>query len=238
MNLQELLDELRANILRDVSDAIGSANDKLWTDETLVRYIDEGYRRFARRTLLLRDASTPDYTEITLRANVDTYPLHTGVLAVLTARLRNRDYDLKKTTHDSLVGAVTNTDMALVEGSAPYAQEPRWFNMDEETRTLRVFPNVGEQFDKVVLKLRVARLPKEHLTADNLSAELEVEEDYHLDLLEWAAYRALRNHDVDVENMGKANAHKKRFEEAVAEAIADSTRTRFAPVEFVLNSRW
>ena len=238
MNLRGLLDELRTNILRDVSDAVGPVNDKLWSDETLVRYIDEAYRRFARRTLLIRDSTTPEYTQITLATGVDTYTVHPDVLAVVTARLAGRAYDLKKTTHDSLVGAVNNIDMALVSGVAAPAQEPRWFNMDEESHTLRVYPTVGEQYDGVVVHLRVARMPKDRLTPDNLDLVPEISEDYHLDILEWAAYRALRNHDVDVENIGKATSHKNRFAEAVEEAKEESRRKRFAPVEFVCNSRW
>lgn len=238
MNLQELLDELRGNILRDVSDALDTSSDKLWTDATLVRYINEGYRRFCRRTLLIRDASTPAVTQITLSTGVDRYPLHKDVLAVLTARIAGKAYDLHKTTHDSLVGALTNSDTALVTGTAPAPQEPKWFSMDEESRILRVYPNVGADYNGVKVQLRVARMPKANLTIDSLDAELEVDEDYHLDILEWAAYRALRNHDVDVENMGKATSHKNRFNEAVAEAESDSRRSRFAPVEFVFNSGW
>ena len=238
MNLQELLDELRGNILRDVSDALGGATDKLWTDETLVRYINDGYRRFCRRTLLIRDASTPDVTQLTMALGVDRYPLHKDVLAVLTARIVGKEYDLHKTTHDSLAGAVTNSDRAIVTIITPPNQEPRWFAMDEENRVLRLSPNVGADFDGKIIQMRVARMPKAALTVDDLGAELEVDEDYHLDILEWAAYRALRNHDTDVENIGKATSHKNRFNEAVEEAIKDSRRSMFAPVEFVINARW
>lgn len=238
MNLQELLDELRGNMLRDVSDALGDAADKLWTDATLVRYINDGYRRFCRRTLFIRDASTDGVTQVTLEVGVDRYQLHKDVLAVLTARLEGKEYDLRKTTHDSLAGSVTNSDRAIVTSITPANQEPRWFAMDEENRILRVSPNVGADFDGKIIQMRVARMPAADLTVDNLDAELEVDADYHLDILEWAAYRALRNHDTDVENIGKATSHKNRFNEAVAEAEKDSRRSMFAPVQFVFNSRW
>ena len=238
MNLQELLDELRGNILRDTSDAIGVADDKLWSDETLVRYINDGYRRFARRSLLIRDATTEELTRITLQAGVDRYPLHKDVLAVLSAKLENRAYNLHKTSHDTLAGSPLNSTRSLVSGTPLPPQEPRWFNMDEENRILRLTPAPSEEFDGVVLMLRVARMPLAALSINDLGAELEIDEDYHLDILEWAAYRALRNHDVDVENIGKANSHKNRFEEALADAVEDSRRSLFAPVEFVFNSRW
>ncbi len=238
MNTQELLDELRGNILRDVSDSLSAASDKLWTDDTLVRYIDDGYRRFCRRTLLIRDASTPEVTQITLVAGRDRYPLHEDVLSVLTARIDGREYDLKKTAHDSLAGSADNTAGTAISFDTPPAQEPRWFAVDEESKSLRVYPNVGADFAGKKLKLRVARMPASHLSVDALDAELEVNADYHLDILEWAAYRALRNHDTDVENIGKATSHKNRFNEAIEEAIKDSRRSMFAPVEFVINARW
>lgn len=238
MNLQELLDELRGNMLRDVSDALDTSSDKLWSDDTLVRYINDGYRRFCRRTLLIRDSSTPSFTQLTLGEGVSFYPVHASVLAVLTARIVGKDYDLHKTTHDSLAGAATNSDRALINGQYGQPGEPRWYTLDEENRVLRLSPNVSAEYDKAVVQMRVARMPKANLTVDDLNAELEVAEDYHLDILEWAAYRALRNHDVDVENIGKANSHKNRFEEVVKEAIEESRRSMFAPVEFVFNSRW
>lgn len=238
MNLQELLEELRTNMLRDVSDAVGSQSDKLWTDETLIRYINEGYRKFCKQTMLIRDGATPRYTRVSLVKGEDRYPVHKDVLAVITAKIDGKAYDLHKTTHDSLVGAVSNSFPASAVGLTPAGQEPRWFVMDEETRILRVFPTVGEEFDGKLLLLRVSRMPSAVLSVNDLSTILEVDEDYHLDILEWAAYRALRNHDVDVENIGKATSHKNRFNEAIAEAIKDSQRVRFAPTEFVFNSRW
>jgi hypothetical protein len=238
MNLQELLDELRGNMLRDVSDALDTSSDKLWSDDTLVRYINDGYRRFCRRTLLIRDSSSPEFTQLTLAEGVDSYPLHKSVLAVITARIVGKDYDLHKTTHDSLAGAATNSDRALINGQYGQPGEPRWFSLDEEAKIFRVSPLVGPEYAGKLVTMRVARMPKANLTIDDLGAELEVDEDYHLDILEWAAYRALRNHDVDVENIGKANSHKNRFDAVVEEAIDDSRRSMFAPVEFVFNSRW
>lgn len=48
MLLQEWLEELRENVLRDVSDVLGSSSVELWSDATLVRYLDEGYKKFSR----------------------------------------------------------------------------------------------------------------------------------------------------------------------------------------------
>jgi hypothetical protein len=48
MELSDLLDELRNNILYDRSDSVSGDPDQLWSDATLVRYINEAQRRFAK----------------------------------------------------------------------------------------------------------------------------------------------------------------------------------------------
>ena len=51
MNLGDLLEELRENILHDRSDRIAGDTDQLWSDRTLVRYINEAERKMAREAL-------------------------------------------------------------------------------------------------------------------------------------------------------------------------------------------
>jgi len=94
MNLEALLGELRENVLRDDAELASGPNDFLWSDETLVRYINEAQRKFARKTLLLRDASTPEVAQVTLRAGVSSYVLHDRVLAVVSAKYDTDSVDL------------------------------------------------------------------------------------------------------------------------------------------------
>jgi hypothetical protein len=73
MKLGDLLSELRLNILNDRSDRIDGDSDYLWTDETLVRYINEAQRRFACRSLVIRDATTPEVVDVVLETGVTEY---------------------------------------------------------------------------------------------------------------------------------------------------------------------
>lgn len=60
MILQEMLGELRGPLLRDVSGALSTdEEDLLWSDEVLVRYINDGYQRFCERSMILEDATSP-----------------------------------------------------------------------------------------------------------------------------------------------------------------------------------
>ena len=99
MKLSELLDELRDGILHDVSNQIAGASDYLWTDARLVRYINEAQRRFARLSLTIRDATTPEVCNVVLRAGQSQYDLHPSVLAVISARKDGDNADLVRAGH-------------------------------------------------------------------------------------------------------------------------------------------
>jgi len=237
VKLEELLDELRRNLLRDVSDAVSvDQADLLWTDLSLVRYINEGYFRFCRRTHYLRDASTPEVCEVVLEEGVSEYPLHESVLKVLTA------------SYGNLTLSVTSADEMLNVGDDSVGMQARMANNehrsvsavvpDFDRGTLKVVGTPGARDDGKTIYLRVSRLPLERLALDEPEREPEIPEHLQLDILEWAAFRALRNHDHDGENMRKASAHKTQFNEAV-EYLLDEARDRhFVPAKFAASWRW
>lgn len=244
MTLEELLDELRSNVLRDASGLISGPTDQLWTDDTFVRYLNDAQRRFARRTLCLRDGTTPACTVVTLQTGVTDYSLHETVLAVLSARNEDEEGDLPRASHFALHGS-TQPDTEPY-GTYPVAYGPspglpRAWDTDEmvdsNTQNTQVVhlkvwpaPSIAENGKRVFI--RVCRLPLVPLDVNVTTAEPEIPEDYHLDLLEWVAYRALRNWDVDGEDRKKAEGHKTRFEEAMAEAKQELKRKLFAPMQW------
>lgn len=220
MTLQDLLDELQGNVLRDVSDAIAGESDALWTQDTLVRYLQDGYVRFARHTLLLRESDDAKLTEVTLKEGVSTYSLDARVVGVTSAKLAGRRA-MDATTTDKIEAQID-----------PQLGEPTQYTLDGSIGTIRFDPVPSADWAGRVVKLRVARLPKSKLSIDALDNELELPEEFHLDLVEWAAYRALRNHDADAENLTKAERHKARFLEAVEEGKDYARTLRFTPMQF------
>lgn len=245
MNLAELLEELRSNVLRDSSGLISGPSDLLWTDETLVKYLNDGQRRFARRTLCLRDGNTPDCCEVTLNEGVINYTLHRSVLAVLSARNEDQTFFIPR-------GGQTATMGSMQPETEPYGSWstavptapglPRIWTTDEQieagdTNNLQVIhmtvypaPSAAEEGKRVFL--RVARLPLVNFDVSDLTREPEIPEDYHLDLLEWVAYRAKRNWDVDGEDKKSADNHKARFEQCIAEALQEAKRKVFVPAQW------
>lgn len=224
MTLRDLLDELRNNILRDTSTALTSPDDDaLWSDATLVRYIRDAEDKFAAQTLCLRDATTPALTRVTLVAGQDSYQLDRRVLAVYA--VNHGDLHLGRSSYASRFGGNGDLAPAFARTEPGDVGRPHLYYTDRESAALGVYPTPDAAASTTPLVLQVARLPLNPLSASNLDAEPEIPVDYHLDLLEWAAWRALRNHDKDVDGdpanlsivMARNNAHKKRFEDAVAE---------------------
>lgn len=240
MNLEALLNELRVNILRDDTELASGPNDQLWTDETLVRYINDAQQRFARKTLSLRDASTPEVVEVALAAGVSSYALHESVLAVVSARYNEDTADLHRIGR-SLIATLPVADPPWWDPSTVATMTPgppKAFATDEtldvETTgavTLTVYPTPSADEDGLLVRMRVARLPLESFTIDTLTAECELVEGYQLDMLEWAAFRALRNSDIDGHS-DNAKAHEKRFDDAVDEVLKDVRRKMRAPIRF------
>lgn len=238
MTLEELLDELRTNVLRDTSTAVtASEADNLWTDATLVRYINEGYFQFARRTQLLRDDATPAVTQLTLVQDVGRYKLDRRVLSVQSVHLSDGT-PLIKSTHPTLFFEPANVARATTGVPNWQPGRPSLYTVDTAMRILRIRGTPSAAMVGEVLQMRVTRLPLEPLCIDDLQGEPEIPGDYQLDMLEWAAFRALRNHDTDGENLRKASAHKTRFMQAVEEVLTDNRRQMFTPIQFQPNAHW
>lgn len=237
MTLDDQLHELRFNILRDRSDIIAGDTDSLWSDETLIRYIGDAERRFARQTLILRDSTTPEITQVRLRKHVRTYALHPSVLSVLSGRYEGVDYDLQRSGHAMLVRPPSNSYLSFdpildykIRPGAPlayYTDETLVFGRANRV-SFSVYPAPGEHEDGKFCYLRTIRSTTTCYDKDHLTAESELPEDYQLDVLEWAAYRAQRTFDGDAGAPTSADQHKAAFDESVVNAIKEMKNKTFA----------
>jgi hypothetical protein len=241
MILSDQLDELRTNILRDSSDLTDGAVDHLWSDDTLIRYIADGERRFARQTLLIRDSTTPAVTQVSLVAGQQDYPLHTSVLGVLSAHFDTDSFDLQRSGH-ALVLQFTPPEFLTYDPNAAYTippGRPIAFFTDETAVyatkgrvTFSMYPIPGPDEAGKTVYLRTIRLPITTYTVDSLDRDSELPEDFALDVLEWAAYRALRNFDADAGDTDRAKKHKDAFDEAILLAVKETKRKMFANTTF------
>ena len=246
MTLGDLLCELRGNMLRDKSDLVSGADDRLWNDETLVRYIDEAQRRLARRALVIRDSSS-SVTQFTTVVNAASYPLDPAIRAVLSVRMTGDHQDLPRAGHDAFNAYHTPDplffDAAMLDNMPP-GKALAW-GTDEsiladttgsfQAINLTVYPVIASPYDGIVGQLRVIRLPLVRLDTSNLDAVPEVPEDHHLDMLDWAAYLALRGVDTDVAGAGapqRAAEFRASFEQHCIDARKDVMRKLFTPQQW------
>lgn len=246
MKVRELLRILREDMLHDHSARVPDASDddRLWSDATLVRYIDEAQRRFARRSLILRDATTPEATRLKLVAGQAHYKLHQSVLAVVSAKFANDVGDLTRAGHSMFSTAIA-PDMRVFDpayfSSLPDAK-PIVYTTDEEIArdddgfmvapTMRLYPTPSAAFDNAEVRLRVVRLPLDRLSPTLLDMEPEVPEDYQIDMLDWAAYLALRIVDLDQEAPARAEKFAASFEAHVKAARQELMRKVFTPTHW------
>lgn len=235
MNVAEALDELRNNILRDASDIVSGASDQLWSDDTLVRYIDTAYTKFARRSLTLKDKTTAEVTQIVLQNGVTDYALHESILSVESGIFDTDAFNLRRGGNDAFNNILpTDTiffDVNMAGTLSP--GRPVAFSTDEANETLRVYPTPDATVDGKVIRLRVARLPLDTLSVDALDYEFEFPKEWHLGMLDYAAYLALRNRDVDAEAKDSADRRNASFEKLIEEAKQETRRKMFAPAQWL-----
>lgn len=239
MKLSDLLDDLRNNILNDRGTSTG-ADDKLWSDTTLVRYINEAQRRFAKRSFVIRDSRTPEVVNVTVRSGVTEYDLHPSIIAVLSAKITNATTDLIRVGH-TVLGQYTTQNAIIYPSSFEQASPaaPMAFATDETlveddegtiaTVSMRLFPTPRAEDDGTVIKLRVIRMPLDELVVTNQSAVPEVPADHHLEMLDWAAYLALRIVDDDAGNPKRSQEFASSFEAHVVEARKLILNKLYAP---------
>ncbi len=242
MILSDLLQELREGILNDRSARVSGSSDYLWTDATLIRYINEAQRRFAVRGLVLRDGSTDEVTRIEMVEDQDTYPLHPAVLAVISAKVEDQQADLTRVGHSvlSMYRPPSEAWFDPTYFSSVPAGPTLAYLTDEELSaddsdslsnvTLRVFPPPAAAQDGQVLRLRVVRKPIETLRVGGLNASPEIPEDHHIEMLDWAAYLALRIVDDDAGSPKRATEFASSFEAHVQSARTSAMRKLFAPI--------
>ena len=251
MKLCDLLDELRNGILHDVTNQVaGSINtDQLWSDERLVRYINEAQRRFARLGLILRDGTTPSCTQFKTTAVDDnegnwSTELDPSVIAVLSCRMIGDTADLARAGH-SAFDTYREPDTYFFDPSSLSTippGKPVAYDTDETLSlsddgqlsvvTLRLYPAPSTPYVGVTGQLRVIRMPLEHLTIKNLNAEPEIPTSLHIDMLDWAAYLALRKVDIDASMPERAQEFRQSFEAHVEEARREMQKKLFTPMQW------
>jgi hypothetical protein len=239
MRLGDLLRELRANILHDRSDQVAGASDYYWSDETLVRYIDEAQRRFARRSRVLRDSRTAQCCQIVTIAHQEDYPLDPSVISVISIKMHGDHADLARAGHSNFNTYHTPDNyyfnpsyLSTLPPGKALAYDTDETLLDDgfgstSAMNLRLFPKISTAFAGITGYMRVIRMPLMRLTLENLDAIPEIPEDHHLNMLDWAGYLALRSPDLDIagdDGLSRAKGLAASFEQHCIDAKIEMER--------------
>jgi hypothetical protein len=245
MNVQELLQCLREDILHDESDQpVGSVtSDYLWSDNTLIRYINEAQTKFAMLTQCLRDGTTPDVTSVPLIPGQREYQLHWSIISVISCKRQGDRVDLAKAGHaafstyhmpDAYFFDPGSLDELPPGKVVAYDTDEYVLPNDEgswQTMNLRVYPKPAVPYI-TPLRLRVIRMPIYKLTLSNLDAVPEIPSVFHMDMLDYSAYLALRKVDRDAEDIARADKFLQAFLGHVEEAKDLAKRKMFTPLQW------
>lgn len=227
MNASELLDTLREDVLKDVG------VPPMWTDRRLVQLLNQAYMDFAEATLIIRD-STTESAKITLKQGVAQYDMGEEVLAVMSARVEGSTGNLKRFGDPELNAEDSPGDtLAWLENiNAAYIQtgEPRAFTTDDSAHVFTVFPVPSAAETGTVIRMRVARLPRDEITLDNLELALEIPRNLQLGLTHGAAAIAYTDQDADGGDASKAKVQKDKFAEYIARGKKHVARLMFQPL--------
>lgn len=236
MNTSELLDEV-TGMLDDRSALVEGANDQLFTDARIVRFLNEGEQKLAREAWVLEDTdpASEDGDEnpvcaIDLALNTTDYALHKSILHVKSVRLSDSAVDLQRVGYDDnrLLPLATVMDPDFWDVNVTLAEtagRPSRYSLDMGTRMIRVRQKPDATAAALSLHLVVVRMPLVAMSLDDLTKEPEVPAEFHSDLALFAAGACLtRTADIDAALKRQGEEWMKEFDEKVKAARRDRQR--------------
>jgi hypothetical protein len=188
----------------------------LWSDDSVVGFIDDAQNQFARLTDGIPDSTTSAVVNLAVApAYTDVLPLHPSILKIRTAYrvgegtpvevVNVEDMEPRGMRFDGRVGRVR----AIVTG------------MDPDKVRLWPFPNQSD-----TVRLSVFRMP---LTAITDNEALEIPPQHHLGLLKWMKHRAYSVQDAEMFDKTKAADFEQAFTAYCARAKVEQARARHKP---------
>jgi len=202
---------LVAELIRDWrEDEKDDKKPYFWSDRQLLRWLNEGMRRYASETRSIVDSSSR-FTQFELEPDMDRLPLDDRVLEILQASTR-------ATPRLELV-----KPGALPLQARPVSGHPRQLEVDIDARQIRLHP---VPMQREVLQLLVVRLP---LCPLDLGSEIPDVPDLDLQLLHhYLNFKAYAVQDAETINPQKSGLGEARFIAGCAEVMQRAQARRRA----------
>lgn len=248
MKTSELLDHIAGEMLDDRTDLISGANDQLFSDTRIIRFLNEAERIYARTAWVLEDTNpasndgatpTPGYPcQIQLVLNTTDYALHKSVLHVKSARLSDTDVDLLRVGYEDnhLWQTAYVVDPDFWDVNLPLTEtagRPQRYSLDMGTRLMRVRRKPDATSAALKVNLVVVRMPLVDMSTDDLDKEPEIPAEFHLDLSLFAAGACLtRTADIDASLRKLGEGWMADFDARVATARKERQRFKQSAPRF------
>jgi hypothetical protein len=193
--------------------------DGAWTEPLLISYLSEGQDRFCEDTGVIIDPVSYAFDTVVDQAS---YALGPRVIRVLDVHINGRpliQYDAK---HGNIVRH---------SGPSEGAQ-PTYFRTDWAPGYITLTPVPQDVFH---VELRVWRYAK---CSFEDREEFEIPSQFHRACIEYAAYKALSHHDMELQDPIKAKDHYANYTMYVARAKEWLHQLRGAQYETVPNQQY
>lgn len=194
MTLTELLAAARLE-LDDPDDGVDS-RDLLWSDEELVRWINQAQEEAAARAYLIFDDSSA-ITQIAIDSTTNRYAVSDRIIRVVDARIVGSPFP-------KLIPANENhLDKFDPTWGTRVGKPRRYVNRDKQI-LLDMIPDAPG-----TLQLECYRLPNQLVLGTNET--LEIDPQYHESLLYWVKHRAYEKQDAETFNPEKSSINSNKF---------------------------
>lgn len=200
MQLDDLLTLLRADRLDD------NALPQLWSDDDLVGYLNDAQRQVCIRQRLLIESTNAKICTYRIQAGQRLVKLHPSILSVRNAHFLGSDGNqrcmMKGTTARRLWKRCPHWE---IDDSGL----PEWWVPDYQNGYLAL-SRTPEAAGTLQLSCWRSPLDEELFSLTGCKRPI-VGEQWHIDLLDWAEYRAYGRHDADTERSEKAEQAEQAF---------------------------
>jgi len=214
---QQLIDIMREDYLSDTFDGIDTATpaeiaeNALWTDTQLLRYLTEAQEEVCLRTR----AFASDTMTIALADATQSYTIDPKIIQLHRLYFNKKEYE-----HTSRTMMDVNAPQWKESPESGLRDNEVFFFIRGRKLTLSRVPDTVDIGIAPTLELEVYRLPINEVT---VGAELEIPTQMHKNVIWYALHLAYLKHDADTYDPKRSDQYLLKFERAFGPKVDHRT---------------
>jgi len=207
VTLLELVKHLRTSVLDDTGgtgvlwDELTEDDDESaqlrWSNEELTSFISEAEKLACRASFLIKKSEVA--FNINVVAGTSEYSLNSKIIRIKDATLASTGKSLSPIEYEDLANVIS---WRTREGT------PFNYVIDESDKTVRLYP--VPVIDDTI-SLIYYRLPLVTYSWEDVSADIEIPEEYQIEMLDYAAHLAYLKDEANTFDPTRAEYYRQRF---------------------------